>query len=288
MSKLIDEPPLLVIPSLATILGLNQAICLQQLHYHLVYQAKDAATLDEWYSASMANWEYDFPWWSKATIKRTFQQLREAGIVEVEKPEGWNRRNSYRINYEALEALTIEADGVKVTRLHRSKSANASGQDDPVQGVKVIRSKGSDRPDDLHIESKERGERVRAGTGQNERLDAGLGADGAAASCLTDVMGVLKPAALKRGIGSISDDAIAKVINAYPDRHHLEEANSLAFWMTDGNGKDRTIKNVPSVYRNWLKRADPKPGRLDNWGQERPDYDRRGAHHVPHDGTNSN
>ena len=32
---LIDEPPLMVLPSLAAVIGLNEAIMLQQIHYWL-------------------------------------------------------------------------------------------------------------------------------------------------------------------------------------------------------------------------------------------------------------
>ena len=54
---LITEPPLLVLPSLAIAIGLNEAIFLQQLHYWLQQAGKERDgrrwiynTYDEWHA----------------------------------------------------------------------------------------------------------------------------------------------------------------------------------------------------------------------------------------------
>ena len=66
MNKLLlNESPLIILPSLALELGLNEAIFLQQLYYWIL---KSSIELDN------KNWVYrttkEFPFWSILTIKR--------------------------------------------------------------------------------------------------------------------------------------------------------------------------------------------------------------------------
>lgn len=81
MSKLlINEPPLMVLPSLAVAIGLNEAIALQQLHYWLL-TTKHQKDGRPWVYNTAEEWQSNFPFWSASTIRRVFQTLRERGLV---------------------------------------------------------------------------------------------------------------------------------------------------------------------------------------------------------------
>lgn len=102
-SLLIREDPLIVLPALATAIGLNEAIALQQLYFRgLKY-----ADAEGWVQKTAAEWNRDFPFWSTKTIRRTWSSLREQGLVEtgIVRLEGGGREGKIRILFEAVEAL---------------------------------------------------------------------------------------------------------------------------------------------------------------------------------------
>lgn len=80
---LIDEPPLQVLPSLAALVGLNEAIFLQQLHYWL----QKATFFDEdgipWIYNTYEQWQGQFPFWSVRTLKRIVSNLRHADLIHT-------------------------------------------------------------------------------------------------------------------------------------------------------------------------------------------------------------
>lgn len=101
MSLLIDEPPLLVQPSLAKAVGLNEAIVLQQIHYW-AQRAEDG-----WANQTLRRWHQQFPFWSLSTIKRVMAKLRDAELLVVEhgNEDPFDRSNRYRVGYHALARL---------------------------------------------------------------------------------------------------------------------------------------------------------------------------------------
>ncbi|MGQ8420419.1 conserved phage C-terminal domain-containing protein, partial [Enterobacter hormaechei] len=80
--------------------------------------------------------------WSESTLKRTFTRLKNLGVLKVEQLNKSQRdmTNYYTINYES-ELL----DEVKVTKSKSSKCTLPSGQNEPMEEVKVERSIGSKR-----------------------------------------------------------------------------------------------------------------------------------------------
>ncbi|GAB1470242.1 hypothetical protein MASR2M66_11190 [Chloroflexota bacterium] len=140
---LVNEPPLLVLPSLATVIGLNNSIALQQLHYWL-QNPKAGVTRNgiKWVYNTYGDWQSEsFPFWSLSTIERTFRSLEKRGLVISEQLDAkkHDQRKYYRINYAALETLetpeTTEED-----------SDGESG--DVLDDVNLTGSKTSDRRDD--------------------------------------------------------------------------------------------------------------------------------------------
>jgi DnaD/phage-associated family protein len=103
---LLDESPILVLPSLATKVGLNEAIFIQQLHYWL----KDSNNTRDgfkWVYNTYEEWNEQFPFWSIRTLKRIITGLENNGYIisanynqiKIDKTK-W-----YRIDYEKLNEL---------------------------------------------------------------------------------------------------------------------------------------------------------------------------------------
>lgn len=126
---LIDESPLLVLPSLAATIGLNEAIVLQQVHYWLQVKksaGKDYIDGNYWVYNSFSEWNKQFPFWSINTIKRTFYSLEEKGLLIS---GNYNQRNFdktkwYSIDYSALTHFDTLVDPFWVDRETHFGSTN--------------------------------------------------------------------------------------------------------------------------------------------------------------------
>ena len=146
-SLLFDEPPLVVSPTLATIIGLNEAIVLQQIHYWLQINQKTNNHYRDgryWTYNSIPQWkENNFPFWSESTVKRTFASLEKKGIVLSAKlydGHSYDQRKRYSINYDKLQDI--------IDDFQRSQIVNSpSGQNDPMDEVNMTLSTNSERPD---------------------------------------------------------------------------------------------------------------------------------------------
>ena len=109
MSKLlINEHPLMVLPSLAKAIGLNEAIVLQQVHYLLTISSNERDGF-AWVYNSFPSWQANvFPFWPEVTIKRIFKSLESTGlIVSTSKHNklSIDRTKWYRIDYQKLAML---------------------------------------------------------------------------------------------------------------------------------------------------------------------------------------
>lgn len=103
---LLDDKPLVILPSLAEKIGLNESIFIQQLHYWL----KDSNNIRDgfkWVYNTYEEWNVQFPFWSIRTLKRIITGLENAGFIitanynqlKIDKTK-W-----YRIDYEKLNEL---------------------------------------------------------------------------------------------------------------------------------------------------------------------------------------
>lgn len=110
MSKLlINESPLLVLPSLAIAVGLNEAITLQQIHYWLDPRInKNFKEGLYWVYNSYEEWHKQFPFWSLRTIRRNIQSLEEKNLLITKNfsSHSFDKTKWYSINYKALETYT--------------------------------------------------------------------------------------------------------------------------------------------------------------------------------------
>ena len=109
MTKLlINEHPLMVLPTLAEKIGLNEAIILQQIHYWLDPRInKNFRKGVYWVYNTYQEWERQFPFWSIRTIRRIITSLENQGLIisnQLEQNCGSNTK-WYTINYQALSKL---------------------------------------------------------------------------------------------------------------------------------------------------------------------------------------
>lgn len=147
MSKLLyDEAPLLVFPTLASIIGLNEAIILQQIHYWNEINKKSDNNFRDgyfWTYNTYEKWQEQFPFWHVNTIKKTIYRLESNNYIisgNYNKSK-IDRTKWYRVNHEKLDSIEAELQESK------QKSSpivqilsNASNNIDTTQKTRNVRA----------------------------------------------------------------------------------------------------------------------------------------------------
>lgn len=155
MSKskiLFDDNPIVIDTKLASAIGLNEAIVIQQIHYWLEINKKKNLNFIEgkfWTYNSVRKWQEDhFLFWTEKTLKRTFNNLVEKGLLITANynKSKFDKSLWYSIDYEKLEKMVVdfrENEGGsrlgqnvpigedKVSQSEETKSPNGEGQNDP-------------------------------------------------------------------------------------------------------------------------------------------------------------
>lgn len=143
-SLLIDEPPILVYPTLASKLGINKAVVIQQLHF-LLNSAKSSNSKYNfvdgkwWVYNSYADWKTEhFTWLSESSIKRFFLELEQDGLVEsqqgVKHPN--DREKWYTIDYAAWEKFMLRSSDQNSLMEGLKESDQTSDQNSLIIGLK--------------------------------------------------------------------------------------------------------------------------------------------------------
>lgn len=102
---LINEPPLQVLPTLAKELGLNEAIVLQQIHYWLNLQFSRCLFGGHyWVRYTSKQWERQFSFWDKKTLRRTLKNLERLEVIIVA-AHGPKKARYYTIDYGTLDQV---------------------------------------------------------------------------------------------------------------------------------------------------------------------------------------
>lgn len=142
---LLNKQPIVIDIELATMLGLNEAIVLQQIHYWLGINQKNGTNFKEgryWTFNSMKKWhEEAFPFWSVDTVKRIFKNLEDKGLLITGNfnKKGYDRTKWYTIDYQLLYSMCCN-DSLgqnalihcgKMPQSNRAKCTNAIGQNAP-------------------------------------------------------------------------------------------------------------------------------------------------------------
>lgn len=107
--KLLDESPLLILPSLATEIGLNEAVMLQQMHYWILKSNKyfDGKA---WFYKTLEEWEQEFPFWSQSTIRRVIGSLEKMNLILVGNfnQKKFDKTKWYTVNYERVNSPCVQ------------------------------------------------------------------------------------------------------------------------------------------------------------------------------------
>lgn len=161
---LIEEHPIAFLPGLASAIGLNEAILLQQLHYELtspVSKAGDhvpgrvfaqdgtpwiARTYDHWASGMLRMW-------TPEGIRKIFLKLKELKLIVMAPRNAaqWDNVNLVTIDREAVRALDLEAMAME-RRAARSRSPKKDHQAgkysaSSIPDLRTLRTMRIDPPD---------------------------------------------------------------------------------------------------------------------------------------------
>lgn len=155
MSKLlINEPPIQVLPTLATAIGLNRAIVLQQVHYWCA-NTKMGVVRDgkRWIRNTAEDWQRDnFPFWSLSTVRRVIESLESGddnskggGWFLLSRSDlnksGYDRTKWYTIDYEKLNnTIAPPAEDAKPVDSIYSNWVDGNNQDEQIKPPNVSNS----------------------------------------------------------------------------------------------------------------------------------------------------
>ncbi|MCQ9087395.1 hypothetical protein [Vibrio alginolyticus] len=138
------ERPLVINPKLAADIGLNEAIVLQQIKYW-TDRSEFKKDGHYWVFKTTEDWEREFPFWSKPTIRRVLKSLEKSELILSQKLHGHffkeqsNQTLWYALNLDATPCDQIEHiemtngeiacdqnEQIEVTNLSSSKLSNRS------------------------------------------------------------------------------------------------------------------------------------------------------------------
>ena len=127
---LYDGHPILIDKKLASVIGLNESIVLQQLNYWL--HGKTAKQIDGrlWIYNTYDNWKKDnFPFWSKSTVRRALDSCIKKGLIITANfnKAGFDNTKWYSIDVEKLDQVMSSAS-VQNEQMDCSKWTNGSAQ----------------------------------------------------------------------------------------------------------------------------------------------------------------
>lgn len=111
---LINEDPIFFLPTLATQLGLNEAILLQKIHGWLQCTPKEHVGRN-WIYNTYKSWHEQLPFMSEITIKRAVKNLIEKKIIITENfnKSSFDKTLWYSIDYEKLNEIVEISDSIK-------------------------------------------------------------------------------------------------------------------------------------------------------------------------------
>lgn len=146
-AHIINEPPLLVLPSLAKKIGINHAILLQQMHYWL-NTSKHERDGHRWVYNTYAEWQEQLPWLSVRGIRKLISELERDGylVAANHNRARFDQTKWYRIDYERLtldfsdESQSVTSSGTKCQTMgHKvSDEVTQSDHSDVSQSVRPI------------------------------------------------------------------------------------------------------------------------------------------------------
>lgn len=121
MSSLIPERPLVISPSLATTIGLEEAILLQVLNDSTVFGTATEQQHYQWYTITRTELINLLPFWDSTSLQRILNSLKDKGIILVENEK---QSNSDTIRFAMNEAQQTKKPPV-TTRTARTRQSHS-------------------------------------------------------------------------------------------------------------------------------------------------------------------
>lgn len=263
MNLLLDDHPLVILPSLAKELGnLNEAVFLQQLHYWLNRKKEEgvnsACFIEEryWVYNSLDDWLKQFVWMSKKTLQRTINSLVSKGFVIK---GNFNRTKMdqtcwYTIDYDCFFAIEKAMNDLR------------DGQNDLLD---VDTKKSPDGQNDhLDVDTKE------SPDGQNDHLDMDTKESSDGQNDLLDVveLGTSKKSNCPFGKSHSDSLEMVKMTKAIPytTKEINQETTTTTLADVDEEVLKRFIVNPHDILKAYNKRCPsfPKATQLtkERWG----------------------
>jgi len=150
---LINESPLIVLPSLVMRLGFEKAIILQQIQY-LIALPHSGKVLDDGHKYiwnTSKDFVEFFPFWKPDTIARHLRELEKQNFIISCQPlvSEWDRTKFYRINYVILSEFDAGS------MLYDDTASIASPETDSIEDAQTVSSiqKTSSKTSLTHIDA---------------------------------------------------------------------------------------------------------------------------------------
>ena len=143
---LFKEEPLVINKPAVRVLGLNEAIVVQQIHYWLDINRKAKINFHDgrtWTYNTYENWvEKNFDFWSVRNLKRIFEKLFNKGILLK---GNYNSRKYDRtlwvtINYEKLDELLIDFNNKNKEKNEENVEISTKCQNDTMSDSNIVPS----------------------------------------------------------------------------------------------------------------------------------------------------
>ena len=133
MKYLFNENPLVIDRELAVVIGLNEAMILQQMQYW-IKKSEHSYDGKTWIYNSVSQWKKQFPFFSESTIGRAIKNLEEKGFLFIGNfnKDRRDRTRWYSINYQKLDEVMKNAISQN-DECNKSKCSNAISQNDKMQ-----------------------------------------------------------------------------------------------------------------------------------------------------------
>jgi len=134
---LLDEKPLIIIPSLAVKIGLNESIILQQMHYWMQSSNHNHENR-KWIYNSYEGWQVQFPFLSIATIRRTIDNLVKLNLIVKGNfnKMGIDRTIWYSINYDN-DLLKMSSPCAQNEQMHMLKMSRPTAQNEQTNNQRL-------------------------------------------------------------------------------------------------------------------------------------------------------
>ena len=144
-SKLLySEEPIVINPLSATVLGVSEAIIVQQIHYWLNINEKAKTNFYEgkyWTYNTYEDWQkYNFPFFSVSTLKRIFKKLVTKGVLITDNfnKKKYDRTLWVTINYEKLDELLNEYEEKNKTENEENVEISTKCQIDTMSDFNIV------------------------------------------------------------------------------------------------------------------------------------------------------